>query len=306
VTKAVKGDQKRSLWSDHVGRDGYDEVRYVVADGKAVITLDAPERRNAVRVQMLVDVLDALDRADRDPEVRAVVVTGAGSAFSVGAELDGEDTLVRALEADVGGHTPTGYREPAGRISERLFAMQTPVIAAINGHAVGGGATIAAAMDIRISSVAAKFGFVFTRRGVVPEGASSWFLPRLVGFGRATDWVLSGRVFDAEEALAAGFLTRVVPQEDVLGAALEYADFFTRDTSPTSVALAKRLLASGWTHATPGAAAADESRTYAGRVDSPDAREGILSFIEHRPAKFPALDPTPSERFRAHSSKENP
>ena len=275
----------------------YEDLAYESADGIAVITLDAPERRNGMRVGMLVDVLRALDRADRDPEVRAVIVTGAGPAFSVGAALDGPETLSRALVEDTDGHTPTGYREPAGRISERLFAMQKPVIAALNGHAVGGGATIAAAMDIRIASESARFGFVFTRRGVVPEGASSWFLPRLVGIGRATDWLLSGRVFDAAEAYEAGFLTRVVPADQVMPAARAYADQFVRDTSPTSVAMTKRLLASGWLHAHPGPAAADESRAYAGRVDSADAREGVLSFLERRPAIFPPLDPAPAQRF---------
>ncbi|MFV9428687.1 enoyl-CoA hydratase-related protein [Rhodococcus pyridinivorans] len=277
--------------------DDYEDVTYEVSDGVAVVTLDAPERRNGMRVRMLVDVLRALDRADRDPDVRAVIVTGAGEAFSVGAALDGPETLTRALVEDVDGHTPTGYREPAGRISERIFEMQKPVIAAINGHAIGGGATIAAAMDIRIASEDARFGFVFTRRGVVPEGASSWFLPRLVGIGRATDWILSGRVFDAAEAYEAGFLTRVVPADRVMVEAREYAEQFVRDTSPTSVALSKRLLASGWMHSHPARAAADESRTYAGRVDSADAREGILSFLERRPAVFPPLDPTPAERF---------
>ncbi|HEY9310894.1 enoyl-CoA hydratase-related protein [Williamsia sp.] len=275
----------------------FEDVSYELADGIAVITLDAPERRNAMRVPMLVSVLRALELADRDPHVRAVIVTGAGEAFSLGAALDGPETLSRALIEDIDGHTPTGYREPAGRISERLFAMQKPVIAAINGHAVGGGATIASAMDIRIASEKARFGFVFNRRGVVPEGASSWFLPRLVGVGRATDWILSGRVFDAAEAHAAGFLTQVVPADEVMPAARRYAEQFVHETSPTSVALAKRLLASSWGHGHPAAAAADESRVYASRVDSEDAREGVLSFLEHRPAVFPPLDPDPAERF---------
>ncbi|MBR7194388.1 enoyl-CoA hydratase-related protein [Gordonia sp. SCSIO 19800] len=275
----------------------YEEVGYEVTEGVAVVMLDAPSRRNGMRVQMLVDVIRALDRADRDPDVRAVIVTGAGESFSVGADLDGPETLSRALVEDVDGHTATGYREPAGRISERLFSMCKPVIAALNGHAIGGGATIAAAMDIRIASEKARFGFVFTQRGVVPEGASSWFLPRLVGLGRATDWLLTGRVFDAVEAYEAGYLTKVVPAEQVMSVAREYAQIFVRDTSPTSVALSKRLLSSAWLHTHPGPAAADESRTYAGRVDSDDAREGVLSFLERRPAVFPPLDPSPAQRF---------
>ena len=279
------------------GEEQYTDIRYESADGVAVITFDAPERRNGMRVAMLVDALRALDRADRDPDVRAVIVTGAGRAFSVGAALDGPDTLTRALAEDVDGHTPTGYREPAGRISERVYSMQKPVIAAINGDAIGGGATIVAAMDVRIASEDARFGFVFTRRGVVPEGASTWFVPRLVGIGRATDWMLSGRLFDAAEGLESGYLTSVVPAGRVMEAAREYAAQFTGETSPTSVALTKRLLASAWSHTHPAGASGDESRTYAGRVESVDAREGIRSFLERRPAAFPPLDPSPSERF---------
>lgn len=275
----------------------YVDVTYTVSDGIAQITLDAPERLNGMRVKMLENVLTVLDRADRDPEVRAVIVTGAGSAFSVGAALDGPETLTKALAEDVDGHTPTGYREPAGRITERLVGMQKPVIAAINGHAIGGGATIAAGMDIRIASTAAKFGFVFTRRGVVPEGASSWILPRLVGLGRATDWLLSGRIFDAAEAYRVGFVTQVVEPDQVLPAAHAYAAQFVHETSPTSVALTRRLLASQWVHDHPAAAAADESRCYASRVESADAQEGINSFLERRPAVFPPLDPTAATRF---------
>ncbi|MET0914755.1 MAG: enoyl-CoA hydratase-related protein [Jiangellaceae bacterium] len=275
----------------------YVDVTYSVDDAIALITLDAPQRLNGMRVTMLENVLTVLDRADRDPEVRAVIVTGAGSAFSVGAALDGPETLARALAEDVDGHTPTGYREPAGRITERLVAMQKPVIAAINGHAIGGGATIAAGMDVRIASTTAKFGFVFTRRGVVPEGASSWTLPRLVGLGRATDWLLSGRVFDATEAYRAGFVTQLVEPDQVLTAARAYAAQFAHDTSPTSVALTRRLLASQWLHSHLGPASADESRMYASRIDSVDAQEGINSFLERRPATFPPLDPTAATRF---------
>lgn len=275
----------------------YVDVTYAVTDHIALITLDAPDRMNGMRVAMLENVLTVLDRADGDPEVRAVIVTGAGSAFSVGAALDGPDTLTTALAEDVDGHTPTGYREPAGRITERLYSMQKPVIAAINGHAIGGGATIAAGMDVRIVSSAAKLGFVFTRRGVTPEGASTWFLPRLVGLGRATDWLLSGRVFDAAEAFQAGFATQVVEPDQVLAAAYTYAAQFVQETSPTSVALTRRLLASQSLHTHPAPAAGDESRCYASRVDSVDAQEGINSFLERRPAVFPPLASTPATRF---------
>lgn len=275
----------------------YEEVDYRFDDGVAIIALNAPQRRNALRNQMLRDLWEALDIADRDPHVRAVVLTGAGKHFCVGAELTGPDTLIEALEEDRAGHTPTGYREPGGRVSERLFDMRTPVVAAVNGDAVGGGASIMAATDVRISGETSRFGFVFTRRGVVPESASSWFLPRLVGLTRATDWVLSGRVFDAAEAYDAGLLTKVVAPDAVLDEALAYARVFVTETSPTSVALARRLLGSSWGHPTPRSAAEDESRVYAGRLRSADVHEGVMSFLERRPAVFPPLDDHPADHF---------
>lgn len=272
----------------------YEDIDYRVDEGIAVIVLDAAERRNALRNQMLRDLADALDRADRDPDVRVVLLTGAGASFCVGAELHGPDTLIEALEEDVAGHTPpTGYREPGGRVSERLFDMSTPpVVAAVNGDAVGGGASIMAACDIKIASSTARFGFVFTRRGVVPESASSWYLPRLVGLATATDWLLSGgRVFEADEALNAGLVTQLVPPEQVLDRAMAYARVFVTETSPTSVALAKRLLMDTWRHDTPRQASEIESRVYASRLRTPDVREGVLSFLERRPAVFGPFAP---------------
>jgi len=275
----------------------FEEIDYRFDDGIAVIRFNAPNRRNALRNKMLRDLWTALDAADRDPVVRAVVLTGAGDHFCVGAELTGPDTLREALEEDRDGHTPTGYREPGGRVSERLFDMHTPVISAVNGDAVGGGASIMAATDVRIAGERSRFGFVFTRRGVVPESASSWFLPRLVGLTRATDWLLSGRIFDSAEAFQAGLLTRVVAPDAVLDEALAYARQFVVDTSPTSVALARRLIGRSWGHATPRSAAEDESRLYAGRLRSADVREGVMSFLERRPAVFPPLDSDLNEQM---------
>jgi enoyl-CoA hydratase/carnithine racemase len=265
---------------------GYTDITYTLAGGIAVLTLNRPERRNAFRVHMLAEVESALARADADSEVRALVVTGAGTVFSVGADLSGPDTLRLAMEEDQDGHTAIGYREPAGRITERIFAMRIPVIGAVNGDAVGGGATILAAMDLRFAAETARFGFVFTRRGVVPEGASSWFLPRLVGLGRATDWLVSGRVFPAAEALAAGYVSRLLPAAGVLPAALDYAQQFVTATSPRSVALTRRLLASAWAAPDPASAARAESAFYADLVDSPDAKEGVTSFLERRLPSF--------------------
>jgi enoyl-CoA hydratase/carnithine racemase len=257
-----------------------------VSDGVGLLTLNRPDRRNAMRLQLMYEIEDVLAHADADPQLRVLVVTGAGSSFCVGADLAGPDALIDGVLHDDVGHTASGYREPAGRISERISRMHIPVIAAINGDVIGGGATIAAAMDVRIAAETARLGFVFTRRGVVPEGASTWFLPRIVGHARATDWLLSGRVFTAAEALEAGFVTRVLPTEEVLPAALEYARQFVTQTSPASVALTKRLLVEGWHAHSPGAAAINESRTYIGIVEGPDAREGVLSFIERRPPNF--------------------
>ncbi|WP_181778787.1 enoyl-CoA hydratase-related protein [Pseudonocardia pini] len=261
-------------------------VRYEVDAGVAVLTLNRPDRRNAMTVPFMHGIEDGLARADADPAVRAVVVTGAGPAFCVGAELNGPDTLRLAMEADTRGHTPSGYREPAGRITERIAAMRIPVIGAVNGDAVGGGATIVAAMDLRIAADTARFGFVFTRRGVVAEGASTWFLPRLVGLGRATDWLVSGRVFEAAEALESGFVSRLLPAAEVLPAALEYARQFTGTTSPASVAAVRRLLAASWGAATPAESARAESAVYSGLLDSPDAKEGVVSFLERRAPSF--------------------
>ncbi|MTD14189.1 enoyl-CoA hydratase [Nakamurella sp. YIM 132087] len=264
----------------------YADVTLTVEDGVALLTFARPERRNAFTLPMLAEVQDALAAADADPAVRAVVITGAGERFSLGAELRGPDTLRLAVDDDLAGHTPRGYREPAGRISEQIAGMHVPVIGAVNGDAVGGGATILAAMDVRIMSDRARIGFVFTRRGVSPEGASTWFLPRLVGLGTATDWLISGRIIPAAEALSAGFATRLVPPEQVLETALEYARQFSTVTSPRSVALTRALLAASFHHPDPAAAAYAESAVYQGLTDTPDAKEGVLSFIEHRAPAF--------------------
>ena len=264
----------------------YTDVLYTVDDGVGVLTLNRPERRNAMNVRLMVEIEDVLRRAEEDPAVRALVVTGAGTAFSVGADLYGPDTLRLAMEEDVDGHTPIGYREPAGRITERIFGMSIPVIGAVNGDAIGGGATILAGMDLRVAADNARFGFVFSRRGVVPEGASTWFLPRLVGLARATDWLVSGRVFPAGDAAAAGFVSRILPAAEVLPAALDYARQFVADTSPRSVALIRRLLAASWAAPDPATAARAESHHYAALVDSPDAKEGIASFLERRAPAF--------------------
>lgn len=232
---------------------------------------------------MLDEVCDILEKADRDPHVRAMVLTGNGSAFSVGADLTGgSNSIADLVERDRRGWTEDGYREPAGRVTTRIDAMRIPVIGAINGDAVGGGATILAAADVRFSIAEAKFGFVFTRRGVSPEGASTWYLPRLVGSARAADWLLSGRVFDASEALAAGFVNAIVP--DVVVAAQQYACELAATTSAQAVAVTRRMLRQPY--AGPAVATRTESLALAELSRTDDCAEGVASFMDRRPAAF--------------------
>src|SRR5262249_26994503 len=189
----------------------YGEIRYAVDGAIATVTLHRPERRNGYTTRMAEELRDALDTADRDPAVRAVVLTGTGPDFTVGADLAGDEELAGVLadHSAAPGVYPADladYREPAGRCALRIFEMSKPVIAAMRGAAVGAGSTIVLPADYRLAGTDTRFGFVFTRRGIVPEGASAWFLPRLVGLGRALDWVVSGRGFRAAEALAAGLV----------------------------------------------------------------------------------------------------
>src|SRR6185436_1949458 len=196
--------------------------RYTVAEGIATLTLHRPERLNAVHTAMLGEIVAALDAADGDDAVRAVIVTGAGRAFCAGADLGAGgrtfDAVARGRAASIEGHEDGG-----GVVTLRVFDMSKPVIAAINGPAVGFGATFTLPMDIRLASTAARVGFVFARRGVVPEACSTWFLPRLVGMARAAEWVFTGRVFSSEEALQGGLVSRVVAPDRLLPAARELA-----------------------------------------------------------------------------------
>ena len=205
----------------------YANVTFEVDQRVGLLTLNRPSRRNALSLPLMGEFEDVLARVDGNRDLRSLVVTGAGDSFCVGADLHGPDTLPDSIVEDRDGQTVSGFREPAGRVTERIFRLRIPVIGAVNGDAVGGGATILAGMDYRVAADDARFGFVFTRRGVSPEGASTWFVPRLVGAGRATDWLLSGRIFDAAEALDAGFVARIVPKAEVLDAALEYASIFS-------------------------------------------------------------------------------
>ena len=274
-------------------------IRLEVADGIATITLDRPDKLNAFNPAMLADLIAAFDATDADDAVRAVIVTGAGRGFCAGADLSGGaatfdyDTTGgwNGAESPVRSEGSVDYAHPAvrdggGLLSLRIFASKKPVIGAINGPAVGVGATMTLPMDFRLASEAARFGFVFARRGIVPEACSSWFLPRLVGVGQALEWCYSGAVFGADEALAGGLVKSVHAPEDLLPAARALAVRLTADSAPVSVALTRKMLYSGLSAAHPMDAHRIESRAIWARGASADAREGVTAFLEKRAAVF--------------------
>jgi enoyl-CoA hydratase/carnithine racemase len=246
------------------------------------VTLNRPERMNALTEKMLVELLQVFDEIDQNDEIRVAIVTGAGRAFCAGADLGGGGgTFDHSEEEEAREH-----RDGGGLGSLRIFECKKPVIAAINGAAVGVGITLTLPMDVRIASETAKFGFVFARRGIVPEACSSWFLPRLVGISQAMEWVATGRIFGAQEALAGGLVSRVVPPDQLLPAARALAAEIADNTSAVSVALARQLMwrMLGADH--PMEAHKLDSRAIYAMGQSPDGYEGVTSFLEKRPAKF--------------------
>lgn len=266
----------------------YSQITYSVADSIATITLDRPERMNAFTERMMREVIDAFDRVDADDSVRAVIVTGAGErAFCAGADLGGGgETFAHGGGAAV--DDPDRVRRDGGGIvALRIFDCVKPVIGAINGAAVGVGVTMTLPMDIRLASDNARFGFVFARRGIVPEACSSWFLPRLVGISTAAEWCYSGRVFPATEALERGLVRSVHAPDDLLVAARELAREIADNAAPVSVALTRQMLwrMLGADH--PMAAHRVDSRGVQSRGASADAKEGIESFLEKRPPVYP-------------------
>jgi enoyl-CoA hydratase/carnithine racemase len=260
------------------------DIRYEVADRVATVTLNRPDQLNAFTRRMRDELIDAFGRADADDGVRAVIVTGAGRAFCAGADLArGGDTFNYAKGDDAG---LEDHRDGGGRVSLRIYASKKPVIAAVNGPAVGVGVTMTLPMDIRIASSAAKFGFVFARRGLVPEACSSWFLPKVVGVSRAAEWLYTGRVFGAEEALAGGLVSRVVAPEALLPAANALAREIADNTSAVAVALSRQMLwrMAGADH--PMEAHKVDSRGILAMGASPDVVEGIAAFKEKRAPRF--------------------
>jgi len=251
-----------------------EDVSYSVEDRIATVTLNRPAARNGYTVRMADELAAAFDEADRDDGVRVAVLTGAGKDFCVGADLTGGTLDVSATDGE--------WDEPAGRCSMRIFAMNKPVIAALRGAAVCAGSTIILPADFRLASTDSRFGYVFSRRGLYPEGASTWFLPRLVGLGRAMDWMVSGRVFDVEEALAAGLVHRVYAPEEVLDRAYELARELIVKTAPVSTAVIRQMLYRMSPLDSPFPVQRLDSKLIAGCTTSRDAVEGVLSFIQRR------------------------
>ena len=265
----------------------YEHIKYDVDDNILTITLDRPDKLNAFTQTMRDELIDAFDKSDADDKVRAVIVTGAGRAFCAGADLS---SGAATFDIDQrGGETweeDEIWRDGGGLVSLRIYESKKPVIAAVNGPAAGVGVTMSLPMDIRLASETARFGLVFSRRGVVPEACSSWFLPRVVGISQALEWVYSGRVFDAKEALAGGLVKAVLPPDDLLPAARAIAEEIAANTSAVSVALSRQMLwrMLGADH--PMEAHKIDSRGIYAMGRGPDAYEGVASFLEKRPPDF--------------------
>jgi len=269
------------------------ELRYDVADRIATIRLHRPERLNAFTPTMADELVRATAAADADDDVRVVVVTGSGRGFCAGADLGGgadtfADRLTRyrppRLREDIAGYP----RDAGGVVSLAFAALRKPVIAAVNGPAVGVGATMTLPMDVRIAAESARFGFVFARVGIVPEAASSWFLPRVVGISQAMEWVATGRVFDAAEALRGGLVSRVVPDDQLLPAASALAREIVANTSGLAVGAARQLMWSMLGAPSPWDAHRADSRAVVELGAGPDSAEGVASFLEKRPPRFTA------------------
>jgi enoyl-CoA hydratase/carnithine racemase len=268
----------------------FETLLYAVEDGIATITLNRPDRLNAFTGQMMTDLIAAFDTTDADDAVKVVIVTGAGRGFCAGADLSaGPGTFERANRSSEGvdQDESTVPRDGGGRVSLRIFDSLKPVIAAVNGPAVGVGVTMQLPMDIRIASTEARFGFVFARRGIAPEACSSWFLPRLVGISTALEWCYSGRVFPATEAKERGLVRSIHAPDELLPAARAIAKEIIDNTAPVSVAVSRQLLWRGLVADHPMEAHRADSRAIMSRGASKDTREGVGAFLEKRTPVYP-------------------
>jgi enoyl-CoA hydratase/carnithine racemase len=269
----------------------FETLLYAVDDGVATVTLNRPEKLNAFNTQMMKDMIAAFDETDGDDNVRAVIVTGAGRAFCAGADLSaGAQTFdydARGGEAMAARTREGAQRDGGGLLTLRIYESLKPVIAAVNGAGVGVGATMQLAMDIRLASTEARYGFVFARRGLNPEAASSWFLPHLVGVQTALEWCYTGRIFPAQEAYDRGLVRSLHAPDDLLPAARALAREIADNAAPVSVALTRQLIWRNAGAAHPMDAHRADSRGIQARGKSGDAREGVTSFLEKRPAAFP-------------------
>jgi enoyl-CoA hydratase/carnithine racemase len=270
----------------------FETIKLDIADNIATMTLNRPDRMNAFTDQMVRDMIAGFDETDANDDVRAVIVTGEGRAFCAGADLsaagatfDYEQRL--AARGGTGKFDPDRARDGGGQVGIRIYESLKPVIAAINGAAVGVGATMTLPMDIRLAVPGAKMGFVFARRGIVPETLSSYFLPRLVGVSTALEWTMTGRVFTSEEAHERGLVRSLHAPDELLPAAHALAREIADNTAPVSVALARRMMLDMLDAGHPMEAHRLESRLMVARGQASDAKEGVTSFLEKRPAKFP-------------------
>lgn len=279
----------------------FETLLFDVSEGIATITLNRPAKLNAFQSVMRDEMVAAFDLTDASDDVRAVVVTGAGRAFCAGADLSGGGFETAGRTA------PTPLPDSGGMVTMRVYRSRKPVIAAINGPAVGIGATMSLPMDVRLASSAARVAFPFVRRGIVPDGAASWFLPRVVGISTAAEWLYTGRMIEAPELVRAGLARTVLPPDELLPAARALAREFA-EAAPVSVAMTRQLLWRMLGAADPMEAHIAESRALHVRTRSADAAEGVGAFLAKRPARFPMRvseqrldlfpgDPTP--RFRS-------
>lgn len=261
----------------------YEQIAYEIDGGVLTVTLDRPAQLNAFTTRMGDELRHAFDRADGDDDVRAIIVTGRGRGFCAGADLaSGGETFDHRAEPGGGVH-----RDEGGLLTLRIFELTKPIIAAINGPAVGVGITMTLPMDMRLAADTARIGFVFARRGLVPEAASSWFLPRVVGISRAMEWTATGRVFPAAEALESGLVRSVHAPDDLLLAARAIADEIATSTSAVSVAVARQMLWRMLGASHPMEAHRIDSRAINALGRTADAREGVMSFLEKRAPAFP-------------------